>query len=417
MSAKIKILFSIFLTISIVNAQSTRKQLELKRKKTEEKIKLTQKILSQTQNKKATNLKELKTISKLIESREELIVDINDEINAVVGETDTKKTEIEEVNAQLIETKKAYGNAILQGYKDKKIYKNSLYLFAAKSFNQLLKRVKFIQYLSMAQNKFLFDIKRKKEELENKLKELFGLRQEKETLVQGKVKEVNELEKDKKVKNNTITLLAGKEKELLKDLAQQKKAKENLNAQINQLIAKEIAEAKRKAQELKNKKTAVKTDTKKQNTNQTKEPTLTPEAQSLSDNFAANKGKLPWPVEKGIISEKFGTHTHSQLEQVTIQNNGINIRTLKNSSIRAVQKGIVTAIIVIPGMGNTVLISHGDYFTVYAKLQSVSVKQGQEVSLKQQIGIVNTDEDGITELHFEIWHNQEKQNPEIWLAN
>lgn len=147
-----------------------------------------------------------------------------------------------------------------------------------------------------------------------------------------------------------------------------------------------------------------------------KVPTVTPEVKELSNNFAANKGRLPWPVEKGFISERFGTHAHAKLDQVVIQNNGVDIQSNAGSSARCIHKGTVTAIITIPGMGKAVLVNHGEYYTVYSKLSSISVSQGQEISLKQVIGTIAEDEEGATELHFEIWYNQDKQNPEMWLA-
>ncbi len=403
-------------------AQTSRKDLEKQRKKTEEQIAITKKILKETSNKKAKNQNELKSIARLIETREELIGNINQEIAFVNQDVEGKKNEIDSINSQLETEKQNYAKAIVTAYKNKKVYNNTLYLFAAKSFNQLFQRLKFIQYLSVAQTKFLAKINEKKIALETKLRELLGLKETKVELVNNKASEVKELESDKAQKNKTIQSLQGKEAELQIELNKQKKAKENLNAQINSIIAKEIAEAKKKAKEQAAKKAKTNTTTTKPNektpdkTPVAKEPTLTPEAKLVSDNFAANKGKLPWPVEKGFISERFGTHAHAQLEQVMIQNNGIDIQTSAGATARCVQKGTVAAIISIPGMGRTVLVNHGEYFTVYSKLQSVSVAQGQELSLKQTIGSIAQNEDGATEIHFEIWLNQDKQNPEAWLT-
>ena len=422
-----KIFFTLFVGFFFIvslPAQTSRKDLEKQRKQTEEKIALTKKILKETTSKKAKNLNELKSIARLIETREELIGTINQEIDYVNKDVEGKKSEIDSVNSQLALEKDNYATAIVTAYKNKKVYNNTLYLFAAKSFNQLFQRLKFVQYLSAAQTKFLAKINQQKNELQTKLNELLGLKETKIVLVKNKASEVKELETDKAQKNKTIASLVGKEAELQVELSKQKKAKENLNAQINSIISKEIAEAKKKAKEAVAKQTKKNTTTPKNNNDKKpdkptvvdKEPTLTPEAKLVSDNFASNKGKLPWPVEKGFISERFGTHAHAQLEQVMIQNNGIDIQTTAGSSARCVQKGTVAAIISIPGMGKTILVNHGEYFTVYSKLQSVNVSQGQEVSLKQTIGSIAQNEDGATEIHFEIWLNQDKQNPEAWLA-
>lgn len=216
-----------------------------------------------------------------------------------------------------------------------------------------------------------------------------------------------------------VTALTGKEAVLKSQLDRQKKAKDNLNAQINAIIAREIAEARKKA-EAQNKArqsgTGEKTGEKPGLKPASAQPSVTPEVRQLSDHFAANKGRLPWPVEKGFISERFGTHTHEKLDQVTVQNNGIDIETEAGMSARCIHKGTITAIISIPGMGKAVIINHGEYFTVYSKLKDISVSQGETVALKQNIGRIAPGEDGAYEVHLEIWYNQDKQNPEHWLA-
>ncbi|MES2617438.1 MAG: peptidoglycan DD-metalloendopeptidase family protein [Bacteroidota bacterium] len=400
-------------------AQLSRKELEKQRKQTEEQISLTKKILNDTKQKKNKNLRELVSINRLIEKREELIQTINTEIQYVNSDVEQKNKDMDSLNYQLDREKKNYAKAIVQTYKNRKVYNNALYLFAAKSFNQLFQRLKFVQYLSQAQTRFLAKIDEKKMQLENKLAELLGLKVSKEKLARVKASEVKELEVDKSEKNKAIVSLTGKEKELKQQLDKQKKAKENLNARINELIAREIAEARKKAKAQAAKSGKVTEKTTKGSTTtpkvETKEPTLTPEAKELSDNFAANKGKLPWPVEKGFISERFGTHPHAKLDQVMIQNNGLDIQSTSGATARCVYKGTVAAIITIPGMGKTVLVNHGEYFTVYSKLKDVTVSQGQTLTLKQTIGTVDEDEDGATEIHFEIWLNQDKQNPESWL--
>lgn len=398
--------------------QATRKELELQRKKTEEQIAITKKILKETKNKKQQSMKEIVALSRLIESREQLLNTINSEIEYVSRDVENKKDEVDSLNSQIFVEKKNYAKALVKSYKGKKIYNNALYLFNARSFNQWIMRYRFTKYLSSAEEKYLDRINTKKMQLEGRLKELESLKQSKTLLAKDKELEVKELESDKKEKNKVVVALTGKESELKAKLEKQKKAKENLNAQINAIIAKEMKKA-REAQAKKTAKTSSGTEKNTSKSGTTKEanvPTVTPEVKLLSDNFASNKGKLPWPVEKGFISERFGTHAHEKLDQVTVQNNGLDIQTNAGGIARCVHKGSVTAIIYIPGMGNAVIINHGEYFTVYSKLKSVSVVQGQTVTLKQNIGSIAEDEDGATELHFELWYNQDKQNPEAWLA-
>jgi septal ring factor EnvC (AmiA/AmiB activator) len=407
---------AIFFSLVLSSFGQTKKDLEKQRKKTEEEIALTKKILKETKNKKQQSIREIVTISRLIEKREELINTINEEIVFVNKDVEGKKNDIEILNIQIDLEKKNYAKAIVQSFKSKKVYNNSLYLFAAKSFNQLFLRFRFSAYLNAAQEKFLFRIDIKRNELENILQELLGLKVSKEKLANNKKSEVKELEQDKNEKNKVVVALTGKESELKKNLEKQKKANENLNAQINAIIAKEIAAARKKA--IDQKSTTGKNPDKAGSQSKTDHntPSVTPEVKQLSENFAANKGRLPWPVEKGFISERFGSHAHEKLDQVTVQNNGIDIQASRGSNARCIHKGTVTAIINIPGMGKAVIVNHGEYYTVYSKLKDVIVSQGQLVSLKQVIGSIAEDEDGATEIHFEIWFNQDKQNPELWLA-
>jgi septal ring factor EnvC (AmiA/AmiB activator) len=406
----------VFLLCANWSYGQTRKELEKQRRKTEEEIAVTKKILKETKAKKQESIRAITTIARLIEKREELIQTINQEIVYVNNDVDKKKNDIESLNIQINEEKKNYANALVQAYKNKKVYNHSLYFFAAQSFNQLVQRMKFNSYLNAAQEKFLFRIHQKREQLELALDELLGLKTAKEALAKNKQNEVKELEQDKSAKNKVVVALTGKEAELKRNLEKQKKAKENLNAQINAIIAREIAAERKKAQEQQKTQTNTnnpKSDPKKTST---QTPSVTPEVKSLSDNFAANKGKLPWPVEKGFISERFGTHAHEKLDQITVQNNGIDIQASAGAKARCIHKGTVTAVISIPGMGKAVIINHGEYYTVYSKLKDVTVGQGQSVAFKQTIGSIGEDDDGATEIHLEIWYNQDKQNPEAWLA-
>jgi murein hydrolase activator len=403
------------LSLNSIHGQ-TRKELEKKRKKTEAEIAFTKKILRETTNKKQKSLKEIKTIARLIEAREQLLNTISAEIGLYGKDISTKTLEKDSLKQQIEYEKKKYAKAIVQSYKSKKVYNNSLYLFTAKTINQLIHRLKFTKYLSAAQEKYMNSIQEKTELLSKKIDELMNLRESKKLLAQNKQLEVKELESDKSQKNKVIKALDGKESELRAKLAKQNKAKQNLNSQIDAIIALELKKEKERQAKLareKAKKEGTKVPEKSSGDNAN---TVTPEVKLLSNNFAANRGNLPWPVEKGFISERFGNHAHEKLDQVTVQNNGIDIQTTKGSKARCIHKGTVTAIITIPGMGKAVIVNHGEYYTVYSKLSSVSVSQGESLALKQEIGTIMQDEDGVTEVHLEIWYNQDKQNPEIWIA-
>jgi murein DD-endopeptidase MepM/ murein hydrolase activator NlpD len=194
------------------------------------------------------------------------------------------------------------------------------------------------------------------------------------------------------------------------------------------MIAREIEEA-RKKEEARKREEAIRnaannkgtTTPKKETTKPTdteKEMYLTPEALKISNDFEGNKNNLPWPVEKGYITETFGTHPHPSLKGVVVNSNGVDIATQKGASVRAVFKGTVKSVFIVPGFQTIVLISHGKYYTAYAHLSKVTVKVGQEVDIKQTIGTVHTDEEEeTTEVHFEIYNMKSKLDPELWLKN
>ncbi|WP_238531562.1 murein hydrolase activator EnvC family protein [Nitritalea halalkaliphila] len=143
---------------------------------------------------------------------------------------------------------------------------------------------------------------------------------------------------------------------------------------------------------------------------------MTPEVAALSASFAGNRGKLPWPVASGFISQKFGSTPHPTLKGYTIDNDGIDIQTTANADVRAVFDGVVMKVATVPGYGGTVLIKHGEYFTMYSRLKTITVKSGQTVKARDVIGKVATNKDGISEVHFETWKGLTPMNPASWLA-
>jgi septal ring factor EnvC (AmiA/AmiB activator) len=221
--------------------------------------------------------------------------------------------------------------------------------------------------------------------------------------------------------------LQQKEKEIRKQLAESQAAAKKLNRAIEDMIAKEIEEARRK-EEARRREEAARKAAASGTISPINEPVkpigkvepdlfLTPEVLKMSADFEQNKNNLPWPVERGYITEEFGTHAHPTLKGVQVNSNGVDISTQPNANVRAVFKGKVTKIFNVPGMGKIVLISHGKYFTAYARLASTTVKEGQLIDSKQIIGVVDTNEEGITEVQFQIWLMDKKLDPELWLKN
>ena len=433
-----------------------RKKLEKQRLQKLKEIQATNRILNQTRSKKNVTLKELKSINNLIRIRQEIINSLSSELNGVQQEVFLKEQQLTGVKMHLNEQKQKYSKSLATAYRLKQSAGNKWhFIFSSKSFNQLLQRIKYLQKITDYQKNMLALIEIDKNKIEDGILVLKGLKMEKDSILGSKEVEREKLVGDQQLQQKTVKALAGKEKELRRKLRAQKAAKAKLDKEIERLIKIELEKARRKKAFDKyisqgdknfnagnyqaaiieyNKAVKQKIDTrlakrkvekakialakKKETGKKTEEKAVTEVTtkQTVSNaQFLAQKGRLPWPSSNGFISERYGTHKHPTISGVSVNNNGVNIMATKGTIARAVYSGTVVAVMEIPGMQNMVMVSHGDYFTVYAKLSSIFVKKGDEVSAKQSIGKVFTNENNETELHFELWYNQTKQNPAYWL--
>jgi septal ring factor EnvC (AmiA/AmiB activator) len=406
------VIFSMLLGISNLYAQSqTKEDLQKKKQQLANEIAQTSKILKETQKNKKATLAQLDALRKQILMRERLINTISSEIKNLDGQIGNTNSEIDQLQAELEQLKKEYAAMIRFAFRNQSSYNKLMFVFAAQNFNQAYKRLKYLQQFSeyrQRQAKYIEEAQRKlelkREELEVNKKEKNGL------LIEEQVEKVI-LGKEKSEQEKMAKQLSAKESTLRKQLQAKQAQSRKLDNQIQAIIKKEIEAARKKAEaEAKAKGQTVSGDK-----NSSSNLTLTPEAKALSNQFNANRGKLPWPVEKGTIVEYFGTHEHPQLKGVMIQNNGIDIKTSTGASARAIFNGTVSGVIQIPGGLNAVLVRHGEYTTVYSNLKSVNVKMGQNVSTKQSIGTVAT-EDNIASMELQIWKGINKLNPTEWLA-
>jgi septal ring factor EnvC (AmiA/AmiB activator) len=381
------------------------KELEKQRKQKEEEIKLTRKLLNQTTSQKNKSLNQLRLLNRQIRIREELIQAVNLEISSLDARIMEKNGEIDALEEELELRKKEYADMLYVAYKNHKSFHPLIFYLSSSSFNQAVKRMSFVRELGASRTRQLEMIRSTSEEIENQVNELQQIRLEKSGLLYKKEEEKGHLEQDKTEENQLVKSLQEKEKELRKDLALKEKAAKELDEKIKKIIREEIERA-RKEEEARKKKEGTSGTT----------LAMTPEAAALSANFTSNRGKLPWPVDKGFILKGFGEHRHPTLPNVKTLNNGIDIVTGQGSSARAVFDGEIRAIFTVPGMQTAVMINHGEFFTVYTHLESVTVKKGDKIKTKQSIGKIYTDtEDNKTILHFELWKGSVKQDPEEWL--
>jgi septal ring factor EnvC (AmiA/AmiB activator) len=415
MMAVKKILLILFLFLGICPSDSfaqSRKQLEAKRKKMQREISEQRKALSNTQQEKTVTLDKLNSLNQIIQQRQVVINNLGLEIRSVNYELTQKQKYLDSLSQENNLQKQKLRKTVLKAYKTRKSGREIAFVFSSKSISQAMRRWKYLRKISAYRRHQISAIIAQSLSLGKIIGQLEGVKQEKSVLMYENESETKELEVDKKSKQNLVQQLSGREEELRDRIRSNEKAIARLNNEISRLIAKEIeAERKRKARAST---TAAKARTGKGNSG-ANENTLSPQARAIGGAFSKNRGNLPWPVDRGFISQTFGVHEHPDLEGITTVNNGVDITSPKGALASAVFEGTVSAILNIPGQGQAVLVNHGEYFTVYAHLSVVLVEKGQVLRMNQHIGKVMTDDDGKAVLQFQIWEGQEKQNPQSWL--
>ncbi len=414
-------------------AQTTSEKLKKEQSNLEKKISNTRSMLDKTKNNAKASLNELRLIDNQIRFREELVTNFDQQVRGAEVKVIRKDAEVKELTERLSDMKEQYRQLLLYAYKHRNQFGKLMYLFSATSYNEAIKRGSYLERIADIQLK-QFRIIRQHQSLISK--EISSIQQEKEyklKILNEKRSEKAVIEKDKRKQEEVYSKFKKEESKLLSQLKEDEKKKENLKQKINSAIQKEIAdtEAKRKKAEAEKAKkstttttTTPSTTTKPETTTTTtkKETTLpeTKESAALSKSFEGNKGKLPWPVDKGSITESFGRNAHPTLDNVFTNNNGVDISSPKGASVRAVFEGEVTSVLNIPGAGKVVIIKHGNYRTVYSNLQDTYVKIGSKVTTKQAIGTLLITE-GLSLAHFEIHQvvgtTSVALNPSLWITH
>jgi septal ring factor EnvC (AmiA/AmiB activator) len=406
---KVLILLFTFLLMAVASAQ-TIKELEEQRKNALKRLETTSKVLSETKKTQQTSLNKLNIINKSISQRTSLINTINKEINALTREIAILHAETKKLERELEAFKEDYARMVREAYINRGVYSKMLFLLSAESFDQSFRRLRYMQEFTAYRKQQIEKIDKTRQEIAKKTAQLTQHQQTQEVVKKQKNAEQQKLMDDKKKENTAYANLKQKEKNLQSDLKKQQQIANDLNRKIEALIAEEV----RKAEEQRKKTGTAAPDAKPG----TGVYALTKEEQLISGNFAANAGRLLWPVERGFISGKFGVQPHPTLKYVTTNNKGVYIQTPTKTIARAVFEGVVTQRFSVPGSNNGVIIQHGQYRTVYANLTTIYVRVGEKVSAKQRIGQIYTDteNDNKTELFFQIWKERTILNPESWIA-
>ncbi len=414
----------VFLAVN-VRAQSS-DELRRRRDKYSEELEKLNREYEETANNKRSTLKQLSLLKAQINLHEEKINTINSEVRNLDNQISESTNTVHSLQNQLDQLKKEYAAMILFAYRNQSSYNKLMFIFAAKDFNQSYKRLKYLQQFATYRERQAQYIEGTEKDLHVKINELDHTKKQKSTLLVDQVKEKKTLGKQKNDEVQVVNDLSkqqGQLKEQQRDL-QRKITK--TNQEINAAIRREIAEARRRAEEEAaraaklanaanpdNKNVTVPKKAITKNSTTSEVLNATPEAAKLSNDFLGNRGRLPWPVTNGVVIQGFGAY---YTEGIKNENNGVDIKTNSDASVRAVFEGDVASINNIYGT-YTVIIRHGEYFTVYSNLRSVGVSRGQKVSTKQNIGTVaNESSTGIPQVKFELWKGSSPVNPKIWLA-
>ncbi len=394
-----RILFitSILLLFQATMMAQSLSDLRQKREAAASEIEYTGKLLSKVQQEEKASLSRLQLINNNIKQRNGLIAGLNDEVKVYQEFIENNSMVVEMLTDDLEQMKEEYAQLIRMAYRNENSGKPLLLLLSAENFNQAYRRLLYMRrYTSFRKNQAV-TMELLQQLLSEKIISLEKLKETRQQLIDEARDEAQKLVQEKNRQNQELQELKKQQTNLEQTLAQQRSMERQLEREINRMIEEE-ARKNRDAGE----------------------PAygLTPEQKLVGENFGQNKQRLPWPVERGIITDRFGVHQHPVLSKVQIRNNGINITTEAGAEVRAVFNGEVTRVFGITGGNSAVIIRHGNYLSVYSNLSGVTVKKGDKVKAKQPIGSVYTDSDDGNKsiLKFQIWHENQKLNPEEWIG-
>jgi septal ring factor EnvC (AmiA/AmiB activator) len=370
----------------------TKAELEDKRKATLNEITYVDNMLKSTAKKKEESMSALKIIGNKLNLRESVIRGMRDEINLMTGRIDLNTIAINMMESDLVDLKNDYARAVINSYKSQKENPELVYILSAKDFNQGYKRLKYLQQVTKfrrRESEIIIELKEQvqitKDRLQNDLSRISVLKSKEE-------QQKSLLQSEQERKQGMVQSLSKKEKQLKKDLEEKKRIADKIEKEIARIIEDE-------------RKKVVKSNN-------------TPEQKLIGENFAENKGRLPWPVERGIITSQFGIQKHPILKYVTENNIGIEITSLGKTAVRSVFKGEVAKVFAVQGANMIVIIRHGKYLSVYQNIVDLKVKTGDKVDTKQEIGNVYCEKENANKsiLKFMIYEEKDSLNPEAWIS-
>ncbi|MHA7863506.1 murein hydrolase activator EnvC family protein [Flagellimonas marinaquae] len=394
------LILTICTTVPLFAQTGEQKVLEAKRERLQEEIKEINRLLFAERKEKGTVLDQMEALDNKINVRQELIRVTNQQSNLLSRQINVNIRSISKLREDLEVLKEDYAELIQKTYQNKSQSNRLMFLLSAENFFQAFKRLQYVQQYAKHRKKQGEGIVQKTEELKTLNQDLVRQRKEKDQLVAENQKAKEELNKEIEAQRSLLTSIKQNEAKYTAAIAEKQKEARRIDNEIERMIKSAIASSNKSS----GKSTSSATFA------------LTPEAKLLADNFSSNKGRLIWPVEKGIKSQGYGVYADKLYPGIKHRNNGVTITTDKGSKARAIFEGEVIAILSVPGGNKGVQIKHGNYISTYYNLSNLYVKKGDKVAAKEVLGEINTNRlDGTTKLKFYLYKDSDRLNPEDWI--
>ncbi len=398
------VLFLIFLCAAAI-AQSSRAELEVKRKQLLKEIELTSRLLKQTKKNREATYSRFITLQRQINRRLQLIETLQAEVLLILETVARTTGAVQALTDDVDRLKSEYAVMVRQAYRQRLVRSDWLFILSADSFNDAFRRWQYLRQYDRYRQKQARLILDTQETLLSKITNLEKKKSEKERLLSTEQRHSEMLGLEISAKNRILEELKGSESRLSRQLLAKRKAAAKLTAAIEKVIHEAMEKAKREERATAN-----------VNVSPSATGASSNSSLNLSYEFRRNRGVLPWPVNNGVVTGSFGRQQHPTIKSVEIINNGIDIRTDQGSQVQAVFEGTVVGTQFIPGFDYMVILKHGEYYTVYSNLEEVKVRKGDHVKLRQSIGIVSTDrKTNTSEVHFEVWKEKTRLDPAMWV--
>ena len=394
----------------------TQEELEERKAKIQLEIQEKEKLLQSVKSKEKSVVNQLLIQKEKIGLKEKLIRTTEKQTKLLSNDIYINQLKINQLNRDLEKLREDYAQMIVKSYKSRSEQSRAMFLLSSENFLQAYKRAQYMKQYASYRKMQGEEIKGKTKQLEDYNVKIGAQKQEKEKLIAENEKEKQELEKEKQEQEKIANQIKKEKGKIAAEIKKKQQETKRIDDQIKRMIREAIAAANRKTAAANAKANPKTTAAEKKAIESSTKIILTPEGKIVSDNFKANKGRLPWPVEKGAITLGYGDQPHPVFRTLTVHNSGIEISTESGSTARAVFAGEVTQVQQLTPLKKAVAVKHGDYFTIYQNLSSVNVSVGDKVSAKQVLGKIKTDSDGKTVLKFLVLQNTTFFNPTGWLS-